>query len=175
MASPASFDLTNPGVQRMLSDERMPVAAAGKKLMQVAGDDAGVGSQVNLDIGKHEVLVYANKGDIPVLTVDVYQVEGSPLEVHVLCPRCRHNLKISQAKKAIEFNPRDANRRVTELRALGLDPRSHMLAGIGDLSVEEFECTWELESDRNVSLLSPGINLCRFRAAIDHNLLKIAR
>jgi len=174
MSAPnASIDLTNPAVRRMLGDQDRPVAGGKKSLVQVAGDaEHGVTSAINLDIGKIEVLVYANKGDVPLLTVDVYKVDGEPLKIHLLCPRCHNHLTIAQDRKAIEFEPRAANRQQANIRALGISPDMQRIVSTGDLSVEEFECTWELDAKLKVSSFSG--NLCRFRAAIDHNLLKIA-
>lgn len=168
----ASIDMNRPEVRRMLGD--VPRGSeATRSLMHVAGDaEEGVTSAINLDIGKHEVLVYSPKGDIQLLTVDVYQVAGEPLKVHLLCPRCHNHLQIMGDKKAIEFDLRASNRQNYNIRSLGgLSPAMQHASVLGDLSIEEFECTWELDGTKKVSLFSGG-NLCRFRAAIDHNLLR---
>lgn len=62
------------------------------------------------------------------LTCDVYQHVGEPMEVHLYCPKCaqhngaKHMLRITQGKKKVEYDPK-------ELVHLG-----------GRLNVERFTC-----------------------------------
>lgn len=180
-----NIDLADPSVQRLLDPraaneaQRTIDPATGKTqpgLVQVAGDmDHGLASTVRLTAGKTEVLVLSKSGDIPLMTVDVYAIPGEPLKVHLLCPRCRNHLTVPGEKKAIDWSPRDANPQARAIIALGIDPHMQAMAQLGRLSVEPFECTWELDSKKKVGASEfSGGNLCRWRAAIDNNLVKSA-
>lgn len=173
------IDLTDPNVRKLLGDrdERIATPASGKKqIMQVAGDmDHGIASRIDLTNGKTEVMVFDPKGDVPLLTVDVYALPGEPLKVHLICPRCRNHLTIPGDRKAIEFAPNDRNPRSPSIIALGIPPHMQEMAKLGRLSVEPFECTWELDAGKKVgSSEFTGNNLCRWRAAIDNNTVKAA-
>jgi len=175
----ANIDLSDPNVQRLLDPEAARSRlgpATGKELVQVAGDmDHGMSSTVHLNAGKTEVLVLAKNGDVPLMTVDVYAMPGEPLKVHILCPRCKNHLTIPGEKKAIEWAPRDANPAYRGIVALGVPPHMQQMALTGRLSIETFECTWELDAHKKVgSSEFSGGNLCRWRAAIDNNVVKAA-
>lgn len=172
-----SIDMSNPSVRRLLDgDERGPIApASGKKaLVQVAGDmDHGLSSTLNLIAGKTEVLVIDPKGDVALLTVDVYEMPGEPLKVHLLCPRCKNHLTVPGDKKAIEWDPRAGNPRERAIVTLGIPPHMQAMAKLGRLSIEPFECTWELDAHKKVGASEfSGGNLCRWRCAIDNNMVK---
>lgn len=176
----SNIDMSDPNVQRLLdggAGERRVQPAGGKReLVQVAGDmDHGISTTVNLTAGKTEVLVIMPKGDVPLLTVDVYAIPGEPLKVHLLCPRCKNHLTIPGEKKAIEWEPRAENPRARAIVALGVPPHIQNMAKLGKLSIEPFECTWELDAKARVGASEfSGGNLCRWRAAIDNNMVKDA-
>ena len=85
------------------------------------------------------------------LTVaDVYKM-GDELKIHLICPRCTNNLSISNKNKQVDYD---------------LDSNT--------LSIEPFECTWEITSELLGSQRSFGMSLCRWRVAIDNNIAKDA-
>jgi hypothetical protein len=157
---PQGINLSDPGVQDLLGDaapSRLASGRPGKELVQLAGDpDHGMTVSHHLDRGKREVLV-AYK-DL-VLTVDIYEMAGEPLKVHLICPRCHHQLQVTSDRKKIEYDPRAG------------DPKKG-----GRLSIEPFECTWELPTaGKHVpGLLAGGMSLCKLKLAIDHNVAKDA-
>jgi hypothetical protein len=175
-----SIDMTNPGVRRLLDGDRagdIASPASGKReLVQVAGDmDHGLASRIDLSSGKTEVLVIDRKSDVPLHTIDVYVMPGEPLKVHILCPRCKNHLTIPGDKKAIEWDPKAENPRARDIVALGVPPHIQAMAKTGRISIEPFECTWELDAGKKVGASEfSGGNLCRWRAAIDNNLVKNA-
>lgn len=123
-------------------------------------DPAGTGlvgshSQINLNRSAlgHPKIRYRDL----VLEADVYLAPGIPmpagqiaLEVHVYCPRCRHNLRITSDRKKIEFDP-----------AAGAPQDG------GRISIEAFQCTWEQE-DHN------GSGLCKTKLAVENNIARDA-
>lgn len=179
MADPGhGIDLSDPAIRRLMGKPDSEIVrpgevASGKEIVQIAGDfDQGITSTTHLDAGKIEVLV---AGKEHVLTVDVYAIPGEPTKLHLVCPRCHHMISIDETRKAIEWNPRAPSPLPPSyLRNL---PRELVARGaVGILSVETFQCTWELADqmqdkgkDQNLIL---GGSLCRFRAAIDRNVLK---
>ena len=175
-----NIDMSDPNVQRLLDgsagDQRIKPAAGKRELVQVAGDmDHGLTSTVRLTAGKTEVLVLVPKGDVPLMTVDVYAMPGEPLKVHILCPRCKNHLTIPGDKKAIEWDPKAENPRARSIAGLGIPPHMQEMAKLGKISIEPFECTWELDKNARVGANEfSGGNLCRWRAAIDNNLVKDA-
>lgn len=119
----------------------------------------GTATQYNLGagglIGQPQVRYKDPSGFEFVLTCDVYQHEGAPLEVVLFCPRCsrpgvQHTLRISGERKAIEYD-----------RVKGL------------LSIEPFGCTWEMDSSKPVGLISSS-NLCGWKVGITKNVAKDA-
>ncbi len=172
------IDLRDPAVARLLGKDTGIVtpgqAAAGKReLVQITGDmDHGLMSTTRLDLGKQEVIV---AGRDHILTVDVYAVPEEPLKIHLICPRCHHRLTIDGDKKAIEFDHRAENPLGRSILA-ELPPELRSIATHGKLSVSTFQCTWELEDQmqdagKDDRVIARG-SLCRFRAAIDKNVLK---
>lgn len=99
-----------------------------------------------------------------VIEGDLYEIEGK-LVLHLICPKCSspacnppcnipghcgpHALYVRQERKAIEW---DAERQL--------------------LSVESFECTWELPEGRRQEF---GLGLCRWRVAIENNIARDMR
>jgi len=84
---------------------------------------------------------------------DLYRYSDE-LRIHMHCPRCTNVIRISSTRKALEWDPVD-----------------------GILSVEPMECPWEIgrgtdgtTSDR----IAFGLGLCRFKFAIDANIMKDA-
>jgi len=173
---PLSIDMADPGVQKLLGGA--PVAGGKRRVVQIAGDDPtgitgarGMHSTTYLEHGKHEVIVtYRDM----FLTVDVYLLPGQPPEIHLICPRCHHASRISGDQKAIDFDPAAVNPQWLEAaRANHRDLAA--VAGIGRLSVEPFECTWEIGADAHVSGgVHTGASLCRLRLAIEDNCARDA-
>lgn len=167
-----SIDMNRAGVKKLLGDQyRDELAQPGTKreLVTLAGDeDSGLRSSVRLDTGKHEILVHYPRQD-QWLVVDVYLMPGEPPELVFICPRCHKAGRIKGANKKIELDlaakaPIDPNKVPPEFRHLT----------VGHLSVEPFECSWELEADRQLSRHAAGLNLCRWKAAIEDNIARDA-
>lgn len=84
------------------------------------------------------------------LECDVYEA-GGLITVVLFCPRCKQQLKIDSSRKAIEWDP---------VRGL--------------LSVEPFQCTWELPDEHLGQKREFGFSLCRWTAAIDKGVARDA-
>ena len=171
-----NIDLTDPRVRGMLGQPS--ALTARPELVQIAGDapdptglsdNRGMLSTTNLATGKIEVMVIY--GDV-LMTVDVYQVPGEPLKIHLLCPRCRKCSTVSGDHKGISFEPNEPNPQHAALVAMGAAPpvaAVHM----GRLSIETFECAWEMGDAPHVAGgVHTGAALCRLRLAIDGNRAK---
>lgn len=175
MAKNLEIDLHDPAVQNLLGNDTAGLSAPGGKrtLMRVAGDhEHGVQSAINLEVGKSVVAVWYPRQEL-LLELDVFAIPGEPVKLHMICPRCHKHLTISGERKDIEWDPRAANPMGKEI-AQRLPPDGQWRARLGKLSVETFECTWELESNQKVSAdltIGKG-NLCKWRGAIDNNLVK---
>lgn len=171
-----NIDLTDPRVRAML-DGPGPGLATGNRpaVVQIAGDVPdptgmsrcrGAQSTTHLTDGKHEVVV-VYKGMF--MTVDVYAVPGQPLMAHLYCPRCHKHATVKGEHKAIDYEPASPNPMCAQIRASG-DPGLAQIADLGRLSIEAFECPWELGDDQHVSGgMHTGMSLCRMRLAIDNN------
>lgn len=163
------IDMRNPAVRNLLGADEPGVARPGAKrqMVQLAGDPGrGLVSTTRLDTGKHETLVLfrGRSGDF-VLTVDVYAIPGEPLQIHFICPRCHKQGRITEEAKAISWSP-------TEQRVLELPDGQRTRTG-GLLSVEAFECTWELGNEAHTpGIRAGGLTLCRQRMVIDHNVAR---
>lgn len=177
MTEPLRIDLTRPHVQQMLGgDPRL--ATVKRELVQVAGDVPhpdgttpwrGHQSQVSLTGDKQEVLVMFRE---MILTVDVYVIGEHPV-AYLVCPRCRKVLTVRGDQKAIDFDPFVPNPVRAEIAAAG-DPTLTWAARLGRLSIEGFECTWELDDAPHVQgAVHTGASLCRMRLAIDNNRARI--
>jgi hypothetical protein len=169
----ANIDLRNPGVRRLLGDadheSRLASGKPEKKLVHLAGDeDHGLSSALHLDTGKIEVLVYYKKTE-SWLTVDVYALPGERPHVILICPRCQHALTIKGERKTIEFDPA-ARRPIPD----SIVPPELRHLSIGQLSIEPFECTWELDDKAKVTRDAGMVQLCRMKLAIDDNIARDA-
>jgi len=154
----------------------MEAFATGKKrpIVQLAGDmEHGLSSTTRLNTNKIEVMV-VYKDPSKFLTVDVYQVPGEPLMVHMICPKCHKTNRITADRKHIEFDAAAKNPVHGQvLSEAGRDLAS--LAETGQLSVSAFECTWEIGGDKHVrGGVHTGASLCRQRLAIENNRAKDA-
>ena len=165
------INLDDPGVKTLLGDTQPKLASGKRHLAQVAGDaDHGVTTKHNLDVAKTEVLVYYRAMDCW-LTVDVYALPGEPVHIHLICPKCHHALRVQQKEKHIEV---DLKAQSPLMRTILASPPADWTPDDlvylrakgewGDLSVEPFQCTWEIDRGQ----------LCRWKAAIDRNIVKEA-
>jgi len=121
----------------------------------------GASSGVALDKTKDATVVVRYKDKL--LEVDVYAFPGVPMKLVLLCPRCGNALNIESDKKQMQLE-KIAPQRVGEF------------TNMAKLSVEPFECTWELP-DAGVhvpGLVSAGTSLCRWRVGISNNIAKDA-
>lgn len=149
-------------------------------VIQLAGDAPdprgissarGLLSTHHLSLGKQEVAVVYR--DV-IMTVDVYQVPGEPTRAILLCPRCHKALTVQASQKAIDFDPHAPNPRQRHLLATG-NPEIAAIADRGRLSIEAFECTWEIGEGQHVKGgVHTGVSLCRQRLAIEDNTAKDA-
>lgn len=142
-------------------------------------DPAGTGLQgrsstINLGsqpLGRPLVRLEPPVEDIAVMEVDVYPADvvgkgGAPgLRILIICPRCRNVLEFTSARKEIEFVPAERPE---------WDPTRQAMVDRGTLSIEPFECTWELDGKRKVAQTANGMNLCRMRLGIDRNVARRA-
>lgn len=129
-----------------------------ESLYHIAGDvsdPSGVepekfGAQSSIDMTKsaigHPLIRWRDR----IIEGDLYQIEGK-LVLHVICPKCStpeapHALYIREERKGMEWNPET-----------------------GELSIEPFECTWELPEGRRMEF---GLGLCRWRVAIERNIAR---
>jgi len=179
MSHPYTVNLSDPRVRAMID----PGASGSEQpVVQLAGDapdptgltqNVGMMSTTRLTAGKHEVVVVF--GDL-FMTLDVYALPGEPVRVHLICPRCHKASSISAERKAIDFDPRVVSPIAKRLAAT----RAPELAGsaLGKISIETFECAWEIGDDRHASGRSrsvhTGASMCRLRLAIDDNVAKEA-
>lgn len=174
MSEALSINLSDPNVRQALG---MGDAARGqrKAVVQIAGDapdptgqtaGGGILQNVHLTMGKQEVVVVYRD---MFLTVDVYAIPGEPIKIHVICPRCHKASQICGTNKKIEFEPSSLNPMMPRI----LETQDRELVRVGShgrLSVETFECTWELGGDKHVAgAVHTGASLCRMRAAIENN------
>lgn len=176
----SGINMGDPSVRRLLGvDERVVTGKPGRELVQVAGDqDRGISSTVRADRSAIAHPLYWYKG-VGIGVADVYKLPNEPLYIHIICPKCHHALTISQTRKAIDFEVGQHVHKPTDQDLARVDntassasspPMQHALQSFGKLSVETFECTWEMGKDRQQF----GVSLCKFRAAIDNNVIKEA-
>ncbi len=166
-----NIDMTNPSVQNLLGSERSSIVEPGeqkkrREMVQIAGDpEHGYTSTTRLDTMKQEVFVTYKDF---LLTVDVYALPGQPIELVYVCPKCRHQGRITGDRKHVEFDP--SSSRVMVL------PNGAKLHTGGDLSVEAFQCSWEMPDagEHKTGIRAGGITLCNLKIAIDHNIAKDA-
>lgn len=182
MTKALAIDLNDPRVRGMLDSTGGGLGTGKRSVVQLAGDAPdplgpmvpgaathhGLQSTTKFTAAKQEVLVVYK--DL-FLTADVYAIPGEPITVHLICPRCRKQLQITGDRKRIEYDP--SVRRVVAAALSSGQPEVAALADSGSLSIEAFECTWELGDETHV----PGISrasLCRLRIGIEHNRAKDA-
>jgi hypothetical protein len=180
-----NVDLNDDHVRNMLGVSPGSGLATGKReLVHVAGDvpapdgsgDLGVATTWHLNrsaIG-HPLVIYKSS----ILTVDVYSAgEDEPMRVNLICPRCHHSLTIGQDRKRMEFdrvihapNPtrEDEARIAAQMTTPTTRPNKADLQAFGKLSVEAFECTWEMSAHR----AEFGTSLCRWKVVIDENIAR---
>ncbi len=144
---------------------------ARNELYQVAGDQAdpmggaarGRAGQMNLTetaLG-HPYVRYKDQ----LLELDVYKIAGAPMYIHIICPRCHNASKIQEDNKAFSYEPTRIPKILPFLLSVGVGAPHG-----GSLSVEKFECSWELGPERQEF----GVGLCRWRVGIDNNVAKDA-
>lgn len=183
MTKALDIDLRDPHVRAVIDHDRNRTSlknpTTGREMVQLAGDapdptgmsrHRGAMSTHRLDSEKIEVLVaYRGRSGEFDLTVDVYMLPGQPIELHIICPRCRNKSRITGERKKIEFSPNDT-------RPYTFVDGSKYPTNGGRLDVETFECGWELDNKKKhvVGLREGGMNLCRMVLAIDHNVAKDA-
>lgn len=168
-----SIDLSDPRVREMLSPSHGGDAVP--PVVQIAGDAPdptgvsglrGVQATHHLNAGKQEVVVVY--GDL-FMTVDVYRVPGEPVRVHLICPRCHKTSQATGDRKAIAFDPSAPNPQRAHILA-SRQPEIAAIAATGRLSIEAFECAWEIGDTQHVQGgLHTGVTLCRQRLVIDDN------
>ncbi len=159
-------DLSDPRVRALLEQGHASGASANR-VVQLAGDEeTGLRTTYSLSTGKIEVgVVY---GDL-FLTIDLYALPGEPMKLHLICPRCCKHLTVPGDRKEITFEATAMNPMRARLLESGR-PDLIRLAHLGRLSVEAFECPWELGDDRHVrGAVQSGTSLCRQRLVIDNN------
>jgi uncharacterized protein YbaR (Trm112 family) len=135
-----------------------------EELVHLAGDVADYagnshvrGYQSSLNLGKHPDVKHPKvRYKDFLIECDVYQYPEAPLEVVLICPRCRNTLKISEERKQLEY-----------------DPSRNQDAG-GHLSVEPFTCTWEIDPSKDGRRMDFGLGLCGWRVGITDNVARDA-
>jgi hypothetical protein len=117
---------------------------------------------------------FGNGGEM-IAEIDVYQIPGEPMRLHLICPHCtardpktRNALNVSADRKQMSFDPAglapafpgwsDAQMARTFPRGTG-----------GLLSVaDRFRCSWEIDP-RHRELIG---NVCDFEVVIEKNVIR---
>jgi len=180
MSKHMTIDSSDPAVRAALSLDQ-PRLQNRRNFVQLAGDvpdptgvtsHRGIQSTHVLTTAKQEIVVVF--GD-QLMTVDLYALPGEPVRVQLICPRCLKHSTITSERKRIEFDPKTLNPArgaIMELarRASAGLPEVVGVADYGRLSIETFECTWEIGGDKHVpGRVHTGASLCRLRLIIDDN------
>ena len=120
-------------------------------LFYVSGDkETGISTTADMTAGSIKVqLRYNGKWGNYVSTVDVYNIPGVECSVVMICPRCHHSIRVSSARKEVDWDPEKG------------------------LFVSRSECSWEI-GDRNNERMDFGIGLCRFGFEIAGSMIKDA-
>jgi hypothetical protein len=169
VTSGVNIDTSDPQVQRLMGLEQREqhrfanqVERGHKELVHIAGDaDTGMTSTIDLSAaaGKSEVFATYRGRFVPPefpdglrLTIDVYAIPNEPTQVHLICPKCRKQLRATSDRKQVNF----------ELRPQSPEG--------GLLEVSPFQCTWEMpEAGEHVAgIRSGGLTLCQWKGVIDH-------
>jgi hypothetical protein len=123
---------------------------SNEETFHVAGDPnhGGMGKHdfAGNALAKLHPVRYEGKHGTFLLEVDIFPDLGEGLMVVMICPRCRNGSRISGKNKRIEFDTRDKR-----------------------LSVEPFECTWEMGDVQGAYT-----TLCRTRIGVYNNRAKDA-
>lgn len=176
MSRSLHVDLSDPRVRQMLGTSG-PHASGKREVVQLAGDapdptgltsHAGLQSTHRLTAGKQEVVVVF--GDL-LLTLDVYALPGEPMRAQIICPRCRKHSTIRGDQKKIEYDPTALNPQGKRIQLLAASiAELASISMFGRLSVEPFECAWEIGDAKHVpGALHTGASLCRLRLIIEDN------
>lgn len=176
MSKGLSIDLSDPRVQQMLGVSS-PLASGKREVVQLAGDapdptgltnQFGLQSTHRLTGGKQEVVVVY--GDL-LMTLDVYALPGEPMRVQIICPRCHKHSTIRGDQKRIEYEPTSLNPQAKRIHLLAESVAElAKISVFGRLSVEPFECAWEIGDAKHVpGAVHTGASLCRLRLVIDDN------
>lgn len=169
MSDGVSIDTEDPQVRRLMGMEAREktrfanqVERGHQELVHIAGDaDTGMSSTIDLSraAGKSEVFALYRGRYVPPefpdglrLTLDVYAIPNEPTQVHLICPKCRQQLRVTSDRKHVNF----------ELRPNSVDG--------GLLEVQAFQCTWEMPEAGGhvVGIRSGGLTLCQWKGVIDH-------
>jgi len=129
---------------------------AREELEHVSGDlpdDDGQGRLGLFDLTRNAYRVRVRYKDTMIFC-EVYALSGEPIQIHWACPRCgplnkKRMSTIWGNQKKIEF-----------------DPRSQLEDG-GRLNVEQFKCSWELESSGR--RMEFGLGMCNLELVIDNS------
>lgn len=176
MAERLNIDLSDPRVQQMLGVSS-PLASGKREVVQLAGDapdptglttQTGLQSTHRLTGGKQEVVVVY--GDM-LMTLDVYALPGEPMRVQIICPRCHKHSTIRGDAKKIEYDAKALNPQSRRIHLLAQSVAEIAAISVfGRLSVEPFECAWEIGDAPHVpGAVHTGATLCRLRLVIDNN------
>lgn len=176
MSKGLSVDLSDPRVQQMLGGQSQ-LSTGKREVVQLAGDapdptgltsHTGLQSTHRLTGGKQEVVVVY--GDL-LMTLDVYALPGEPMRVQIICPRCHKHSTIRGDAKKIEYEPTALNPQAKRVHVLAESVAELAAISVfGRLSVEPFECAWEIGDDKHVpGALRTGASLCRLKLVIDDN------
>jgi hypothetical protein len=129
-------------------------------LEHLAGDDPSATSRLgSIDMTQNAHGRVRVRFEDKMIFAEVYKTTDGPLEIHWMCPRCgplnaKRMSRIPGSRKRIEFDP-------------------HVQTDDGGrLSVEAFECPWELESDGR--RMEFGLGLCGLKIAIENNVARRA-
>lgn len=129
-------------------------------LEHVAGDDPNASSRLgSIDMTRNAFGKVRVRFEDKMIFAEVYKTPEGMLEVHWMCPRCgplnaQRMSRIPGSRKRIEYDP------------------SVQAEDGGRLSVEAFECPWELESEGR--RMEFGLGLCKLRLAIENNVARRA-
>ena len=116
---------------------------ASEEIFHVAGDkDTGISTTADMTAGSIKVqLRYKGRFGDYVSTVDVYHIPGVETSVIMICPKCRHSLRMTSARKDVAWDPDKG------------------------IYISQSECTWEQDA-RDGERMDFGLYLCRFRFEI---------
>jgi hypothetical protein len=170
-----SIDLSNPEVRSLLGASPVSTGKV-REVVQLAGDapdptgvtgGRGLLSTHRMTGGKQEVVVLYKD---MILTVDVYALPGEPTRAQIICPRCHKHSTIPGDRKRIEYDSGALNPIQRQILSQAHQPEIARIVQFGRLSIETFECAWEIGDDRHVSgALHTGASLCRLRLVIEDN------